>query len=87
MQFKQRLTADFPDLFGEDSYEGDITEGERRFKDENGWYNSIYVLAGGVFKDFDEVECKPIYSSLRFLSYEKKRVELENKRIEKSMSK
>ena len=85
MEFSQRLTEGFPDLFGAGSDEGDVSEGERRFQEQNGWYNSIYALAGGVFKDFDEVERKPISSALRYLSYEKKKTELENKRIEKSM--
>jgi hypothetical protein len=86
LQFKQRLTEYFPDLFGgTDEEPQGFQSAEAAFTERNGWYNSIYALAGGSFEKFDAVESKPILAALRFLEYEKGKIELENKRIEKSM--
>ena len=86
MQFKQGLVEDFPKLFGggSESEQGQYSS-EAVFTTEYGWYHSIYTLAGGAYTKFDEVESKPILGALRFLEYEKTRIELENKRIKKSM--
>jgi hypothetical protein len=86
LQFKHGLVEDFPELFGnnEESEQG-FQSAEAVFAAKNGWYNSIYTLAGGSYTKFDEVEASPIIASLRYLTYEKGKIELENRRIEKSM--
>ena len=86
MQFKHGLTEDFPELFGKgDEEQQGFQSAESVFAEKNGWYNSIYTLAGGSYEKFDEVVSKPILGALRFLTYEKGKIELENRRIEKSM--
>jgi hypothetical protein len=48
-----------------------------------GWYSSIYALAQGNVRRFDEVSKLPITQSLTWLTFEKEKTEIEMKLINK----
>ena len=79
LQFKQRVIETFDGLFSETSEGGHgISAG---FAAKWGWYQSIYALAGGDVRKFEEVAKLSIYQCLTWLEFEKEKNELEAKMI------
>ena len=88
MEFKQRISKGFPNLFvqvdEQGEQEADYT-GEGQFAAKYGWFTSLYALAGGDVTKFDEVTKTPLLNALMFLEFDKDKTELEirrNKRLQ-----
>ena len=54
---------------------------EQGFAEQYGWYSAIWSIARGNLIDFDKVTKLDIHSCFTFLSFEKQKLELENKLI------
>ena len=79
MEFKQRITNGFPELFAEGTGEQDYSA-ESQFATKYGWFASIFTLAQGDITRFNQVTEQPLTTALMFLEFEKEKTELEIKR-------
>ena len=82
LSFRQGVINKYSDLFGGESAGSEYSE-QAQFGQRWGWYSSIYALAKGDIRRFNEVTKLPIYQSLTFLTFEKQKGEIEMKMINK----
>jgi hypothetical protein len=82
LHFRQRLVEKYDKLFGGESGAAEYSE-QAQFGKRWGWYSSIYALAQGNVRRFDEVSKLPITQSLTWLTFEKEKTEIEMKLINK----
>ena len=83
LSFRDGIITSYPDLYSQDSEEGYNIGLEGSFGKKWGWYQSIYALARGDVRKFDEVTKLPIHQCLTFLSFEKQKNDLERQMIKK----
>lgn len=87
MDFRKRIVTKYDSLFRiGDSEEsegiGDFSEGAQ-FAKQWGWYQSIYALAKGDVTKFDEVTELGLLKCLTYLTFEKQKVEIEQRQLNK----
>ena len=79
-KFKQRTGESHPSLFGE----GNATTSsgsEAKLAEDFGWWGSFYAIAQGRLTDFEKIEKLNFNACLTYLSFEKQKNEIEQKRI------
>lgn len=54
-----------------------------QFANRWGWYSAVYALAGGNVLNFDQVTDMQLKSALTFLTFEKQKINIEQKMIKK----
>ncbi len=82
LSFREGLIAKYDDLFGGESSGNEFSE-QAQFGKRWGWYSSLYALAKGDIRRFDEITKLPVHQSLTFLTFEKQKTEIEMKMINK----
>ncbi len=89
LSFRDSVVKGYPELYSSNSGEGEQYQlsSEDGFGEKWGWYQSIYALAKGDVRRFDEVTALPIHQCLTFLMFEKEKNELEAKMIKKQYNK
>jgi hypothetical protein len=80
--FRQRLGEQYAVLFGGESGGNEYSE-QAQFGKRWGWYSSIYAASQGNILRFDAVTELPIHSFLTYLTFEKQKLDLETKMINK----
>ena len=84
LSFRESVVKGYPELYGEDDTgEQYQLSSEGGFGKKWGWYQSIYALAQGDVRRFDEVTSLPLHQCLTFLTFEKEKNELEVNMIKK----
>ena len=83
LSFKQRVNANYPELFTQGIAEQTDYSAEGSFGSKWGWYQSVYGIAKGDATKFDEVTKLNVHECLMYLAFEKDKVELEKKLIKK----
>ena len=81
MQFVERITGEFSDIFtigesGSQSFGGSFSE-------KWGWYQSIYTVAGGNIHEFNKTTELDIYTFLTYLSFKVDLAKEEQKQLPK----
>jgi len=88
LSFRDRIIEGYPELFGEgDQEEGHQLSSQDGFGAKWGWYQSIYGLAQGDIRRFDEVTRLPVHQCLTLLVFEKDKADLEQQMIKKQINK
>ena len=87
MEFRKRIIASYDGLFGErdeDEQEpvSDFSE-TTQFAKRWGWYQSIYAIAKGDITKFDEVTRMGLLKCLTYLTFEKQKIEIEQRQLNK----
>jgi hypothetical protein len=89
LQFKQRITSGYPELFGEGNQEGSEPINEfsetTQFAKQWGWYQSIYGLAKGDVTKFDEITKLGLLKCLTYLTFEHQKNEIEKRIFERQL--
>ena len=89
LQFRKRVTAGYPELFGEPDEDGERTiedfSERTQFAKRWGWYQSIYALAKGDVSKFDEVTSLRLTKCLTYLVFETQKNELEKREFERRL--
>ena len=84
----KQITTSYDGLFtASDEGEGSSTSAQANFGRRWGWYQSIYELAQGDVRRFDEVTELPLHQCLTMLWYLKDKANLENKLIKQAHKK
>ena len=83
LQFKQRITNQFPELFGAEST-GESFNRQAQFGVKWGWYSSFYALAQGDVRRFNEISKLRVVFALTFLTFEKEKIEIEQSMLKKN---
>jgi len=84
LEFKQRVTKSYSDLFEGGITESDLTA-KANFGRKWGWYSSLYGLCKGDVLQLDNVTKQPIHKCLMFLSFEKEKIETETRMLKSKM--
>ena len=82
MEFRTRLIQDYDGLFGQGGDGG--TDAISGFGKKWGWYQSIYTLAQGDVRRFEDITELEIHTCFTMLTFEKEKNELEAKQIKKN---
>ena len=87
MEFRKRIISSYDGLFGErneDEQESisDFSE-TTQFAKRWGWYQSIYAIAKGDITKFDEVTRMGLLKCLTYLTFEKQKIEIEQRQLNK----
>jgi len=90
LSFRDGIVDSYPELYtesAENSEEGYNVSSGGGFGEKWGWYQSIYALAKGDVRRFDEVTELELHKCLTFLMFEKEKNELEAEMIKKQYKK
>ena len=82
LQFRERITNFYPELFGEQQGGSEYSE-QGQFGQKWGWYSSVYALAKGDVREFESILRMRLHECLLFLCFEKEKNELEAKLIKR----
>jgi len=77
LQYRKRVIAGYPSLFGEASEEGSGHTREEQFASKYGWFTSLYSLSGGQAVNYQKVTKMNHLEALMFLEFEKEKAEIE----------
>ena len=80
LSYRNRLTNNFPEIFGEGEEEG--YDAQSQFSRKWGWYGVVYQIAQGNLLRFEEVTELPLRTALTFLEYE-----IDKNNVERSLMK
>ena len=84
ISFRDGISESYVELYTESSEGGEHNvSSEGNFGAKWGWYQSIYGLAQGDVRRFDEITALPLHQCLTFLAFEKEKNELEAAMIKK----
>ena len=81
LQFKQRTTENYPELFESGSTEGADYGAATNFGKKWGWFNSLYALAKSDVTRFEHITKLNFHECFMFLAFEKEKNQLEAKLI------
>lgn len=86
MEFRKGVINSYDKLFGKDDEQEDANEftQEAQFSKRWGWYQSIYQLAKGDVRRFNEVTDLELFTCLNFLTFEKQKTEIEINQLKKN---
>jgi len=79
VEFRTRLVESYDELFG--GAGGDQFSSVSQFGTKWGWYQSIYALAQGDIRRFEDITKLNVHKCFMMLSFEKEKSELESRRI------
>ena len=82
MEFKERIIESYPELFSK-SEGNSFATAETGFNEKWSWYQSIYGLAQGDVRRFDEVTQLKLHSCLQYLAFEKDKADLQQQMFKK----
>jgi hypothetical protein len=89
LEFRKRVTAGYPELFGERDEEESETYNDfsetTQFAKRWGWYQSIYAIAQGDITRFDEVTNYKLTKCLTYLVFEKQKTDIERRQFERNL--
>ena len=85
LSFRDGISASYLELYTESDEEGEQhnVSAQGGFGAKWGWYQSIYGLAQGDVRRFDEITALPLHQCLTFLAFEKEKNEIEAAMIKK----
>ena len=83
LSFRERINEEYPDLFGGESADSEFDE-QAQFGKRWGWYSSIYALAQGDVRRFDQISRLPLRQCLTYLTFEKQKSDIELKMIKRA---
>ena len=85
LSFRDRISESYIELYTENNTQtqGHNISSEGGFGAKWGWYQSIYGLAQGDVRRFDQITELPLHQCLTFLTFEKEKNELEAAMIKK----
>ena len=78
LSFKDRIIEYYPELFGA-KHGRQIATSDQGFSEKWGWYQSVYGLAQGDVRRFDEITKLKLHTCLQYLAFEKDKVDLQEK--------
>ena len=82
LSFRDEIIKTYDELFVTTNDERPVIKTrEQSFGEKWGWYQSVYAIARGDVLKFEQVTKSGLHSCLNWLSFEKEKVELEEKRI------
>ena len=81
LEFKRRVTENYPELFESGNTEAANYGAATNFGKKWGWYQSIYGLAKGDVRRFEDITKLNFHECLMYLAFEKEKNELEAKLI------
>jgi hypothetical protein len=89
LEFRKGVTTSYHQLFGDDADENDESQQsdfseETQFGKQWGWYQSIYAVAKGDIRKFDEVLRIELFTILNFLTFEKQKNRIEINQLKKN---
>ena len=84
MQFNERISKLYPELFGE---QRDTTSVAGGFSRKWGSVEELYTLAQGDIRRFDEITKLRLHLCLMYLAFVKEKNETENRVIQSQMKK
>ena len=79
MEFRARIVASYDELFGAGG--NNSLDAVSQFSKKWGWYQSIYGLAHGDIRRFENITKLNIHQCFTMLSFMKEKAELEAKQI------
>jgi hypothetical protein len=82
LQFRERIIERYDSLFGEQQGGSEYST-TANFGKRWGWYSSIYAIAQGNLREFDNVTRLPINQCLTYLTFEKEKQQIEADLIKK----
>tara|TARA_B110000977_G_scaffold99500_1_gene130664 strand:+ start:153 stop:407 length:255 start_codon:yes stop_codon:yes gene_type:complete len=82
VEFRTRLIQNYDELFGGGGNKG--LDSVSQFSSKWGWYQSIYTLAQGDVRRFEDISELSVHTCFMMLSFEKEKNELEAKQIKKN---
>ena len=82
LEFKERIIESYPELFGNTGGNSYATA-ETGFNEKWSWYQSIYGLAQGDVRRFDEITKLKLHSCLQYLAFEKDKADLQQQMFKK----
>ena len=82
LEFKERIIESYPELFSK-SEGNSFATAETGFNEKWSWYQSIYGLAQGDVRRFDEVTQLKLHSCLQYLAFEKDKADLQQQMFKK----
>ena len=82
MEFRSRLIEGYDGLFGGGG--NDSLDAISSFGKKWGWYQSVYTLAKGDVRRFEDISELNIHTCFTMLTFEKEKNELEAKQIKKN---
>ena len=84
VSFRDRLVETYDELFSGGSDAGNLAQG---FGKKWGWYQSVYALAQGDVRRYEDITGMNLNTCLLALSFEKEKQEIENKNIKNKFKK
>ena len=82
VEFRTRLIESYDELFGGGG-NGSL-DSVSQFSKKWGWYQSIYTLAHGDVRRFEDITELDVHTCFMMLTFEKEKNELEAKQIKKN---
>jgi hypothetical protein len=86
LDFRNRINKQYAVLFGENEEQNPYSENVQ-FSKQWGWYSSIYHVAQGDIRRFDEVTALGLHQCLTFLTFEQQKSRIEVNQLKKSHEK
>jgi hypothetical protein len=83
LDFRKRFVSGYPEIFGEGG--GDEFSPASQFSKKWGWLSIYYQLSGGDPLKFEEVAKMSAAFAFTYLTFEKERIETENKMLQKQL--
>lgn len=84
LSFRDRLIETYDELFNGESSGSNLAKG---FGRKWGWYQSVYALAQGDVRRYEDISRMKMHTCLLALSFEKEKQEIENKNIQNQFKK
>ena len=84
LPFRERIVENYDGVFTAGGSGGTTSGREESFGNKWGWYQSVYSLAGGDVRKFEQVTRLGVHQCLMWLEFEKEKNELETDRIKKA---
>ena len=81
MEFRSRIIESYDELFGQSG--NNSLDAVSQFAKKWGWYQSIYGLANGDIRRFEDITKLSMHKSFMMLSFMKEKAEVEAKEIKK----
>ena len=79
-KFRKGINETYPKLFNEKSAQNESTA-EGNLNENFGWWTTFYSISKGDLTKFEQIEKLNFKECLTYLSFEKQKLEIENKRI------
>ena len=81
LSYREQLTNNFPDIFGEGAEGYDL---QSHFSRKWGWYGAVHQIAKGDLLKFERVTELPLRTCLTYLEFEMDKMEVEKSLMKKN---